>query len=381
MLHLLRFRSKSHQSSPDAQTVPPPRRFRHVGRLLFHWRILTPFYQQLAALLSQGRPLPEALRLVTVEITNDGLRLALKEIGDELEGGSSLHEALGRRPHIFPDLAVNTVAAAEAAGALPEALDLLATRQHQMDQVIGQIAPYLLYPALLTALIAFELIFIISFIFPKYMQLFRELGMVTENLPWVTRVVYPILQGLLPMIWGVILLSIVGVFTWSLWSQVVRGSFRLQVLRMRLPVFGRLTQQFALGRAASALHVLLRHRIRLDHALRLAGAASDDLLIDMAFRQAALDVAEGRPLTEALRETTLLPEDFIADAAAAEASGILPQRLHDLSESYWQQAIMRARTWPMVAAPLVILALGAMLAVVGLSIFTPLIAIIGELSG
>lgn len=381
MLHLLRFSRKSHQPSPDAPTVPPPRNLRHVGRALFHWRILTPFYQQLAALLSQGRPLPEALRLATAETSNPRLRMALKEISAEIESGSSLHDAMARRPHIFPDLTVNTIAAAETAGALAESLDQLATRQRQMEQVVGQIAPYLLYPALLTGLIAFELLFIVTFLFPRYMQLYRELGMTTEHLPWITAIAYPLLRALLPFLWAIVLVGLAAVATWSLWAQVVRGNFRLQLLRIRLPIFGRLTQQFSLGRAASALTLLLGHRVRLDQALRLAGAASDDLLIDMAFRQAAMDVSEGRPLTEALRATNLLPEEFVAGAAAAEASGTLPQRMRDLSEAYWQQAVVRARTWPMVAAPLAVLGLGVMLAIVGLSIFSPLIAIIGELSG
>lgn len=381
MLHLLRFSRKSHQPSSDALTVPPPRSLRHVGRALFHWRILTPFYQQLAALLSQGRPLPEALRLATAETPNARLRMALKEISAEIESGSSLHGAMARRPHIFPDLTVNTIAAAETAGALAEALDQLATRQHQMEQVVGQIAPFVLYPALLAGLIVFELLFIISFVFPKYMQLYQELGITSENLPWVTRVIYPLLQALLPFLWALILVVLVGLATWSLWAQVARGNFRLQLLRIRLPIFGKLTQQLSLGRAASALTLLLGHRVRLDQALRLAGAASDDLLVDMAFRQAAVDVSEGRPLTDSLRSTNLLPDEFVADAAAAEASGTLPQRMRDLSESYWQQAIVRARTWPMVAAPLAVLGLGVMLAIVGLSIFSPLIAIIGELSG
>lgn len=345
------------------------------------WNSLTPIYEQLAALLQRGTPLTEALTLLAGRCRELPLRYSLGRLAREVREGRPLHEAMALQPRVYSSLVVGAVAAGEAADDLGATFADLARQQQKLSQATLRLLPLVIYPLLIAALISVDLLFLGTFIMPKFLQLYRELGVTNDHMPILTRLMVPMVR-VLPPFFAVLVGLLATVFALSrVRATLLLGRFDVRLLCLRLPLLGQLAQEVALARAASALGLLLARRVPLSRALRLAGRASDDPFVDLGLRQAAVPVAEGASLGEALRVSPGLPQGFVQELAAADAADNLPAAMQRVSDSYWQHVLYQARTQPYIIAPLVIVFLGILVALVAFGLFSPLVAIIGELSG
>jgi type IV pilus assembly protein PilC len=148
-----------------------------------------------------------------------------------------------------------------------------------------------------------------------------------------------------------------------------------------VPLLGRLAQDTALARAAATLRLLLQYGVPVQEALRLSGEASGSRHVSLALRRAEYALREGGTLAQGLRQTGLLPESFVLSLASAEASGDLVATLGHLETDYRREVGQLARTWVVMAGPLIVVGLGLVVGSMILAIYMPLVAIIQQLSG
>lgn len=356
--------------------VAPRRAFRSTLRL----RTLLPsLYEQLANLLAEGVPLTEALRLLARDLSGD-LRRPLLALIHEVEQGQSLSEAMAHQPAIFRPMIVAAVRAGEQAGDPASALRALGSQQQDLEDLVSKVALPLAYP--LTVLTWFSLIvlFLTTFIAPKYLQLYSDLGMRDDSFPIPTRTLI-FFSHVAP--WAVALILVPLLCTalvYCVRRSVLRGNFDVQLLRLRLPLFGNLDILTGLARLSSSLALLLRQGVPTPQALLLAAETCDNPVMTLHVKRAAYKVSQGAPLGEALRGWSLWPESWLFRVASAEAEGYLPENLERLAHNYIEYAGSAARMWLLVAGPTIIVGLGLVVAWIGLALYAPLIAITSQLS-
>ena len=167
---------------------------------------------------------------------------------------------------------------------------------------------------------------------------------------------------------------------WLWMRRTEQGRFNLGLTRLRIPIFGEVAIYTDLARAAQTLSLLLRGGVDTVRALRLSREAVQEPALAVALRRAGLVVEEGGTITEGLRETQLLPDEFIFRIGAAEQSGALPDVLQHISEEYVEYADRLARKWVVISGPVIVIILAAVLGFIGISMFLPLSYTIGGLS-
>ncbi len=343
-------------------------------------KLLVPFYEQLASLLEQGVELSIALRRMAAEAASYRLGRCLSMLANRVADGLSLSEAMAEQPHIFAHLVVNVIAAGETAGNLAEGLESLSHHQRSLERLGARLALPLAYPVFLLMVIIGLTTTVTTFIWPKYYQLYTDLGLSEEHFPWPTILVGKGI-GLLPVV-GVPLIILLVALTifYQVRVRTKAGHLEVRPLGLPVPLLGALSRDAALARTASALRILLKAGVAVGPALRLAGAASGNRHVSLAMRRAEHTVNNGGRVAEGLRATGLLPDAFVFSLGSAEASGDLLNTLRHVESDYMARVNERAQNWVTLAGPIIVLILGFIVGLLAVSMFMPLIEIISQLS-
>ncbi|MEI6502453.1 MAG: type II secretion system F family protein [Armatimonadota bacterium] len=342
--------------------------------------VLPSVYEQLANLLDEGVALPQALLLLARDISG-AVRRPLLALVHDVEQGLSLSEAMTRQPRVFRAMAAAAVRAGEEGGDLGTALRALAAQQHDLQNLVSKVALPLAYPLTVLTWFSFIILFLVTFITPKFLQLYTDLGMKSDQFPTSTLALM-ILTHYAPRVFGLFVVPLLALLiVYCARRSALRGNFDLQLFRLRVPVFGNLDVLTGIARLSSSLALLLRQGVPTPQALLLAADASDNAVMALAVKQAAYRVTQGAPLGEALAGWKLWPETWLFQVASAEAGGDLPAMLDRLAHNYIDYAAGSARMWLLVAGPTIVVGLGVIVGWIGIALYAPLVSIIGQLSG
>src|SRR5580700_5274766 len=209
------------------------------------------FSRQLATMLGAGIPLVQAFEIVGAGHDKPSMQRLVLDIKSDVEGGTSLHEALARHPLYFDDLFVNLVEAGEQAGALESLLDKIATYKEKTEALKKKIKKALFYPAavLIVAIIVSAVLLI--FVIPQFESLFKGFG---ADLPAFTQMVVNLSEFVQHK--GIYLAIVVGgaIFAFGYFRKRSRAMREfLDRLSLRLPVVGPILRKAAIARYARTL--------------------------------------------------------------------------------------------------------------------------------
>src|SRR6185503_5720362 len=144
------------------------------------------FSRQLATMLAAGIPLVQAFEIVGNGNDKPSMQRLILDVKADVEGGTSLHEALGKHPLHFDDLYVNLVEAGEQAGALESLLDKIATYKEKTEALKKKVKKALFYPAAVMVVAVIVTTILLIFVIPQFEQLFKGFG---ADLPAFTQFV------------------------------------------------------------------------------------------------------------------------------------------------------------------------------------------------
>jgi general secretion pathway protein F len=181
------------------------------------------FTQELSTLLSAGLPIDRSLSILGALTENGRLREAVKDILKKIEGGSSLAEALGQYPHIFPKLYINMVKAGESGGFLDTILSRLAHYLKSTKEIKDYLISVMIYPLILTIVSGVSLIILVTFVIPRFARIFSDMG---QAIPLPTQIVLSLSHGVRGYWW--VGLGIVAIIYFGLKSYTRQEERRLR---------------------------------------------------------------------------------------------------------------------------------------------------------
>jgi type IV pilus assembly protein PilC len=334
--------------------------------------------RQLAAMLESGTPMFQALNLLADESRLPWIRRVLVAVANDVAEGIPLSDAMGTRPRAFGPIVVALVRAGERSGDLPGTLRQLAEQREGIASVARRTASLLIYPGLV-ALFAFCLVgFLFTFIVPKFVALFKELGV--RDFPLATLVLMRISGGFPLVALALGLALFLAILFYVLYRRTTRGRLVLDYFSLAMPGVGSMNLVLALARVSGALSIMLERGVPVVQALRLAGEAAGNRVVAAALRRGERAVSEGRPLADGLRDAHVLPESFLWRVGVGEASGAIADAFRRLSQFYMDTAYVTSRAVMSILEPLLVILLGLLVGFIIISLFLPLISVVGSLS-
>jgi type IV pilus assembly protein PilC len=364
--------------------IDPETRFaRTVGRRLAFGspsrRALLACFRSLSTLIRAGVALRRSLEVVIERTRDRALCEALRAVLADVEHGTPLSDALERRPHAFPRLAVAMLRAGEAGGILDDVLQRLAAFLERDADVRKKLRSALAYPAVVVLGAGGLVTFLVVRIVPMFRQMFDAFHV---ELPVTTRALLAVGEALQrPGMWiGLLAALFVGAGTLAIGGRTRRGAIALDALRLHAPVLGPLLRKAITARIARTLGTLLRSGIDLAGAIGMAGPVAGSVLYARALDAVAAALRAGEPLTAPLDASRLFDPLAVALIRAGEESGRVDDMLFNVAALFESDVEAAIATLGAVLEPALIVALGCVVGFIVFSVFIPLYALIGSVS-
>ncbi len=355
--------------APDTRPLPWWQQPIGSARAAFSASERTVWTRQLAGLVGSGLTVERALAALADESGNEKQRNVMAAVRAEVNAGSSLGRALARFPREFPAIDRAVVAAGEQGGQLGTVLERLADDLEAQQQLRAKLMGAALYPAIVTLVALAIVVFLLTSVVPQVAGVFAGSQ---RQLPWLTSAMLALSAAVRQWGWLMVLLAIGASLGLRLALRQPALRLRWDAAWLRLPVIGRLARGYNAARFASTLAMLSAAGVPILKGLQAAA----DTLSNQALRADALDalvqVREGAPLALALSRHQRFPGLLSMFARLGEQTGQLPVMLQRAAQQLAGEVQRRAMALATVLEPLLIVAMGALVMVIVLSVLMPI---------
>ncbi len=353
----------------SAPAAPPLLSRQVLSRRRLSAKQLTVFTRQLAT-LALVSPLEEALRTIARQTEREHVRAVLLSVHGAVLEGQRLSDAMAREPASFPPLYRGMVAAGEGSGTLPAILERLAGLLERQALVRSKVLSALAYPLVLAVVAAFVVFALMVFVVPKVVEQFDDIG---QQLPLLTRAVIGLSSFLAAWWWALALALAAAALAAgrALRDEALR--LRFDAALLRLPFFGRLLRDLYAARMARTLATMVGSRLPLLEGLRLTTQTVHNRALRAATGGIAEAVRTGGSLSGALKRAGVFPPLLVYLAASGEASGRLDLMLERAADYLEQEFDSFTATALALLEPAIIVLMGAVVALIVLSILLPIL--------
>ena len=328
------------------------------------------FARQLATMLAAGIPLVQAFEIVGNGNDKPAMQKLILDIKADVEGGTSLHEALAKHPLYFDDLFVNLVEAGEQAGALESLLDKVATYKEKTEALKKKVKKALFYPAAVLAVAVIVTVVLLVFVIPEFESLYKGFG---ADLPAFTQFVISVSRFVQHD--GVFLLMVfIGVF-WAFFYFKKRSRAMREFLdraSLKIPVIGPILNKAAIARYARTLSTMFSAGVPLVEALDSVAGATGNIVYENAVLRMRDEVATGQRLQRSMENTGLFPNMVNQMIAVGEESGSLDEMSAKVATFYEAEVDNAVDAMSSLLEPLIMVILGVLVGGLVIAMYLPI---------
>jgi type IV pilus assembly protein PilC len=328
------------------------------------------FSRQLATMIAAGIPLVQAFEIIGSGHEKAAMQKLILDVKAHVEGGTSLHEALGKHPLYFDDLFVNLVEAGEHAGALESLLDKIATYKEKTEALKKKIKKALFYPAAVLAVAVIVTTVLLLFVIPQFESLYQGFG---ADLPAFTQMVIGLSRFVQHNgIYIAIVLGALG-YIFFYFKKRSRGlRVFLDRLSLKIPVVGPILNKAAIARYARTLSTMFAAGVPLVEALDSVAGATGNIIYENAVLKMRDEVSTGQRLQRAMESTGLFPNMVIQMIAVGEESGSLDEMSGKVATFYEAEVDNAVDAMSSLLEPLIMLILGVLVGGLVIAMYLPI---------
>jgi type IV pilus assembly protein PilC len=328
------------------------------------------FSRQLATMLSAGIPLVQSFDIVGAGHEKASMQKLILDIKGDVEGGVSLHEALGKRPLHFDDLFVNLVEAGEQAGALESLLDKVATYKEKTEALKKKVKKALFYPAAVLAVAVVVTIILLVFVIPQFESLFKGFG---ADLPAFTQFVVNLSKFVQSK--GIFIAIVIGAGFFAFFHFYKRSRKlrqNMDRLTLRVPIIGPIMRKAAIARFARTLSTMFAAGVPLVEAMESVAGATGNIVYEDATLAMRDEVATGTRLQRAMENTNLFPNMVVQMIAVGEEAGALDDMSGKVATFYEEEVDNAVDSMSSLLEPLIMAILGVLVGGLVIAMYLPI---------
>jgi len=327
------------------------------------------FTRQFSTMIDAGLPLVQGLTILAEQSENPTFKTILKQITKDVEGGSTLAEAMKKHPRVFDALFVNLVAAGEVGGILDTILRRLATFIEKAEKLKSQVKGALTYPAVVVGIAIIVISVILVFVIPVFEDMFKSFG---SALPVPTQIVVDMSRFLKGNIHWVILALGALVYGLKRYRRTTSGKKQIDILLLKLPVFGDLLKKSAVARFTRTLGTMIGSGVPILDALDIVARTAGNVVIEEIIYEVRSSIAEGQTIAEPLSENDVFPGMVIQMISVGEATGALDSMLEKIADFYDDEVDAAVAALTSMLEPLLMLFLGGAIGGLVIAMYLPI---------
>ena len=326
------------------------------------------FNQQFLTLIKAGLPILTALDLLIKRQRDKSLLRLLENVRERVKGGELLSDAFAAQG-MFPKMYTTTLMAGEKSGNMEEVLGRYIQYQRMVQTFRKKLLVSLVYPALLISVVTVMLIFLITFVVPKFADLFNNLG---AQLPAITVFMLAVGLNAQKYAWIVVIVLVVGIALLLRWKHSDRGAEAIDKFLLSLPLIGEIRLKYQVANFSRILATLLQGGLPLVPAMETAGASMSSRQMLIGVSAAARRVREGQSLAKSMESQELFPDLAVEMLEVGESTGALPAMLGSVAEFYEEDVQTALGAAMALIEPLILVVMAVFVGGVLISLYMPI---------
>jgi len=343
-------------------------------------RDLSVFARQFSTLVASGMPMLRSLYTLEDQTEDERLKDAIAGVRNDVEAGSSLADAMERRPQIFDTLFRAMVRSGESSGRLDDALERVAFQLEKMDALKRQVRSAMMYPAFIFTAAILIMLAVVIFIVPVFANAFKEAVAdqpgASADLPTMTQITIGI-SNFVKDFWFIWLPGTIGGFiAFFQWKKTDTGRAQWDRLKLRLPFhIGDIVRKVAVARWSRTFAGAVGSGVPLLQSIKLVGQTSGNAVVEQSMDDVYASVKAGGTLAHPIEENEAFPPMVGHMMSVGEETGQLEQMLTKVADFYEAEVDAKVKALTSLLEPIMIIAVGGMVGFIVISMYLPLFSL------
>lgn len=336
---------------------------------------LAVYSRQLSVLIDAELPLIQSLGILEEQQKNKYFRKVIKTVKDDVEAGSTLHQAKRKHPKVFDDLYCNLVASGEQSGSLDIMLRRLAEYIEKIVRLRAKVKQAMIYPSAIVSFAILVAVFLLWKVIPVFASIFIELG---AELPMLTALVIKLSHFVENNIIFVFLGLVALIFLFRYYRNTKEGRWATDRLLLKIPIVGPLLDKVAMTRVTRTLSTLISGGVPMLEALKITSTTAGNVLIEKQIMDVRQLVSEGKTLNQAFKEAGRFPLMMIQMVNVGEATGTLDEMLTKLANFYDEEVENAVTALLSILEPVLLIFVGGIVGGLVVSMYLPIFGLMQQ---
>ena len=332
-------------------------------------RSVAVFTRQLATMIDAGLPLVQSLDILSSQQENKVFKNVIRQIKEDVEGGSTFAGALTKHPSAFNELFTNLVVAGEEGGILDNILNRLASYIEKSEALKKKVKSALIYPATIIGVAVIVVMILMIFVIPVFESMFKSAG---QSLPLPTLIVLAMSKLIKKYVLIFIPAFVLLIYLFKKYYQTQSGRAVVDSLLLKLPVIGMLLKKIAVARFSRTLGTLVSSGVPILDGLSIVSRTSGNKTIETAILNARASIREGETIADPLSRSGIFPPMVIQMIAVGESTGALDSMLSKIAEFYEEEVDVAVANLTSLLEPFLMMFLGVVIGGVVIAMYLPI---------
>jgi type IV pilus assembly protein PilC len=342
---------------------------------------LVAFTRQLSTLQDAGLPILRSLQILETQQKPGLMKAIVGGVGDEVEGGGTLSDAMSKYPKAFDKLYVNMINAGELGGVLDIILSRLADFMEKAAKLKKKVIGAMIYPAVVISIAVGIVSMIMIFVIPKFKQIFSDFHV---DLPGPTMLLINMSNWFSPPTngWAYVLCSpIVFMLIIKLLRMSEGGKFAVDLVKLKIPVLGGILAKTSIARFTRTLGTLISAGVPILDAINITKETCGNEVYSRALVKVHDAIREGESMADPLRATKVCDALVVNMIDVGEETGDLDKMLMKIADNYDSDVDVLVGSLISILEPVMVVVLGVIVGFIVIALFMPMITLIQTVSG
>ncbi|MEW6332979.1 MAG: type II secretion system F family protein [Thermodesulfobacteriota bacterium] len=326
------------------------------------------FARIFATMINAGLPLIQCLDLLQKQEQNRAFAKVIGSIKEDIEGGSTLTDALKKHPKVFDDLFVNLVAAGESGGILDVILQRLSGYMEKSMKLKSKVKGAMTYPVSVLVVSIGVVAILLLKVIPVFKTMFEGMG---SALPGPTQLIVDISRFAQTYFFHMAIAVAVILYAFRRYYATERGQLAVDDLILRSPVFGPLLKKVAVAKFTRTLSTMMASGVPILEGLSIVSRTSGNRIIENALMKTRKSISEGKTIAEPLIDTEIFPPMVGQMIAVGEATGALDTMLIKIADFYDDEVDAAVDAMTALLEPIMMVFLGGLIGAMIIAMYLP----------
>ncbi|MBN1817138.1 MAG: type II secretion system F family protein [Sedimentisphaerales bacterium] len=354
-----------------------PKRRKKTGKVKM--KQVCQFARQLSTLQDAGLAILRSLRILETQQKKGKLKTIIGYVADDIEGGSTLSEAMAKHPKCFDRLFVNMIAAGEVGGVLDIILSRLADFMEKSEKLKAKIKGAMVYPIVVMSAALLIVLGLMIFIIPTFSEVIKDMSDGKEGLPWLTETLLKISEwltgftGVIPNALFVVAAPFVIIAFFKLLRQFQKGRYAMDTIKLYLPIIRKLVYKTSVARWTRTLGTLISAGVPILEALNITRDTSGNEVYAAVLNKVHHAIRQGDTFANPLKQTKKVDGMVVNMIDVGEETGDMDKMLEKIANNFDEEADVLVSSLMSLLEPIMIICLGLIVGTIVIAMFLPMI--------